>query len=105
MQLAEICAEFEAVAWETPAANIRFKAIRRERVQLRLLELTRGFVEHDWCEKRHFGYVLTGELAIELPEGTIRVREGQGIVLSGASTRHKASPVTNKVTLFLVEDA
>jgi quercetin dioxygenase-like cupin family protein len=102
---ADIRAEFEAVAWESPAPHYRFKAIRRDGVQLRLVEFARGFVEHDWCEKRHVGYVLSGELQIELPEGTTRVREGQGIVLSGVNAKHKASAVSDTVTLFLVEDA
>jgi len=105
MRPADIRAEFETVAWESPGPNVRFKAIRRDGAQLRLLELSRGFVEEEWCGKKHIGYVLSGELAIELPEGTIHIREGEGLVLPGANAKHKASPVTDTVTLFLVEDA
>lgn len=105
MRPEDIRAEFETVAWESPAPKIRFKAVRRNGVQLRLLEFSRGFVEHDWCTKRHIGYVLAGELALEMPEGTVRLRAGEGIVLPGAKTKHKATALTDTVTLFLVEDA
>jgi quercetin dioxygenase-like cupin family protein len=105
MPPSDIRAEFETVAWESPAPHYRFKSIRRDGVQLRLVEFTRGFVEHDWCAKRHIGYVLSGELLVEMAEGKTRVREGEGIVLSGANAKHKASAVTDTVTLFLVEDA
>ena len=105
MRSPDIRAEFAAVPWETPARNVRFKAITKNGVQLRLLEFSRGFVEHDWCTRKHIGYVLSGELAIELPEGVVRIREGEGLVLSGSGAKHKASPVTETVTLFLVEGA
>ena len=105
MRPADVRAEFDTVAWESPAPNVRFKAIRRNEVQLRLLEFSRGFIEHDWCSKKHFGYVLSGELALEMPEGTVRVRAGEGIVLPGADAKHKASALTDTVTLFLVENA
>lgn len=101
----DIRAEFAAIPWESPARNVRFKAIRKNGVQLRLLEFSRGFVEDDWCSKKHIGYVLSGELAIELPEGPVHIRAGEGLVLSGPGAKHKASPVTETVTLFLVEDA
>lgn len=100
----DIRAEFAAIPWESPAQNVRFKAITKNGVQLRLLELSRGFVEPDWCTKKHIGYVLSGELVIELPEGPVRIREGEGLVLAGPSAKHKASPVTETVSLFLVED-
>jgi quercetin dioxygenase-like cupin family protein len=105
VQPADVRAEFETVAWESPAPKVRFKVIRRNGVQLRLLEFSRGFVEDDWCTKKHYGYVLAGELALEMPEGTVHVRAGEGIVLSGVNSKHKASALTDTVTLFLVEDA
>jgi len=105
MQPADVRAEFETVDWQSPAPKVRFKAISRAGVKLRLLEFSRGFVEHDWCTKKHIGYVLAGELALEMPEGTVHLRAGDGIVLPGAETKHKATALTDTVTLFLVEDA
>ena len=105
MRSGEVRAQLETVAWESPAPKVRFKAISRGGVKLRLLEFSRGFVEHDWCTKKHIGYVLAGELALEMPEGTVRLRAGDGILLPGADTRHKATALTDTVTLFLVEDA
>lgn len=100
----DIRAEFATVPWESPGQNVRFKAITKNGVQLRLLEFRRGFVEHDWCSKKHTGYVVSGEHVIELPEGPVHIRAGDGLVLSGPSAKHKAWPVTEIATLFLVEE-
>jgi len=101
----DVRTQFDTVARESPAPNLRFKAIRRGGVQQRLLEFSRGFVEHDWCTKKHVGFVLAGELALEMPEGSARLPAGDSIALPGEEAKHKASALTDTVTLFLVEDA
>jgi len=41
----------------------RSKFFQQEDKQIRLVEFTDEFVEPDWCEKGHIGYVLEGTLA------------------------------------------
>ncbi|HET8563376.1 MAG TPA: phosrestin [Candidatus Binatia bacterium] len=105
MRTEEVTADFIQVAWESLATGVRVKVVRRGGLQLRLVQFSREFVEREWCEKKHTGYVIEGELAVEFASGTVRFHQGQGIVLPGGTGgKHKASSVTEVVTLFLVED-
>jgi hypothetical protein len=106
MHAQESLADFDLIDWQAPAPGVRFKAICRGGVQLRVVEFSREFIEIEWCEKKHFGFVLSGELKIEFPTEAVVFRQGQGLMLpGGVGSKHKASAVTPSVTLFLVEDA
>lgn len=59
-----------------------------------MLELTREFVEPDWCEKGHIGLVLEGAL-----------EEGDGLFIPpGPEGGHKARSLTAVARPVLVED-
>ena len=97
--------EFDSLAWQEALPGARFKAFSDGRKQMRLLEFTSGFVEPDWCEKGHAGFVLQGELEIDFDGKLVRYAEGAGILIPpGAASKHKARSVTPTVRLFLVED-
>jgi quercetin dioxygenase-like cupin family protein len=97
---------FDALEWQEGLPGARFKAYGDGRKRMRLLELSAGFVEPDWCDKGHAGIVLAGELEIDFDGRVVRYGEGDGILIpAGASARHKARPLTPSVRLFLVEDA
>lgn len=49
---------FDSLAWQEALPGARFKVFGDGRKQMHLLELTSGFVEPDWCEKGHVGFVL-----------------------------------------------
>jgi quercetin dioxygenase-like cupin family protein len=96
---------FDALEWQSSIHGARFKAFRSGTKQLRLVEFTSEFVEPDWCEKGHIGYVIQGELEIDFHGNLVRYPEGSGIFIpSGSASGHKARSVTPKVLLFLVED-
>jgi quercetin dioxygenase-like cupin family protein len=96
--------DFAALPWQSPAPGVRFKAVVRGGLKLRLLEFSPGFVEPDWCRKGHVGWVLEGTLRIEFPGGTETFRAGQGVfLLAGEAERHKAHVVGDAVRLILVE--
>lgn len=96
---------FDSLAWQTALPGARFKVFGDGRKQMRLLEFTSEFVEPDWCEKGHVGFVLQGELEIDFDGKIVRYEDGEGIFIpQGASTKHKARSVTPTVLLFLVED-
>ena len=97
---------FDALAWQAALPGARFKAHRRGQKQLRLLELTADFVEPHWCEKSHFGLVLSGELEIDFRGRIERYPTGSGILIAGGQeSAHKARAITPSALLFLVEDA
>ncbi|MEW6182519.1 MAG: phosrestin [Bacillota bacterium] len=96
---------FDSLAWQVPAAGVRFKVFRDGSMQVRLVEFTSGFVEHDWCEKGHIRVVLKGELEIDFRGRIVHYPEGSGIFIPvGPESGHKAGSVTSSILLFLVEE-
>jgi hypothetical protein len=96
---------FGELEWQNGIHGARFKAFRSGAKQLRLLEFTSEFVEPDWCEKGHIGFVVQGELEIDFRGQLVRYPEGSGVFIpAGPASGHKARSVTPAVLLFLVED-
>ena len=96
---------FGSMEWQSLIHGARFKVFRNGSKQLRLVEFTNEFIEPDWCEKGHVGFVIQGELEIDFHGSIVRYPEGSGIFIqSGSADRHKARSVTPTVLLFLVED-
>jgi quercetin dioxygenase-like cupin family protein len=96
---------FDFLEWQSGIHGARFKAFRSGTKQLRLVEFTSEFVEPDWCEKGHIGFVIQGELEIDFHGDLVRYPEGSGIFIpAGLASAHKGRSVTPKVLLFLVED-
>jgi hypothetical protein len=96
--------EFNTFPWEVLGQYVRQKKVVIEDRVLRLLELTDGFAEADWCCRAHDGYVVTGELQLTFSERSTVLGPGSGLHLDGCpSDRHKASVIHGPVLLFLVE--
>ena len=96
---------FDQIEWHSPQPGVRFKVRRDESKQVRLVEFTSEFVEAEWCEKGHAGFVLTGELEVDFGGQVVRFPEGAALLIpAGAPHAHKARAVTSVVRLFLVED-
>jgi quercetin dioxygenase-like cupin family protein len=94
---------FDALEWQNGRPGARFKVFQNGTKQLRLLELTQEFVEPEWCEKGHLGFVVQGELEIDFQGQSVRYPQGSGIFIL-ADSAHKARSITPAVLLFLVED-
>lgn len=96
---------FDEIEWQSPQPGARFKVFRDGKRQVRLLELTSEFVETEWCEKEHAGFVVEGELEIDFSGRLVRFPQGSALVIPpGAQHAHKARAVTDTVRLFLVEE-
>jgi quercetin dioxygenase-like cupin family protein len=97
---------FDQIEWHSPQPGFRFKAARRGSKQMRLVEFTSDFVEREWYEKGHAGFVLAGELEIDFSGHVVRFPEGSALLIpAGPDHRHKARVLTPLVRLFLVEEA
>jgi quercetin dioxygenase-like cupin family protein len=71
---------------------------------VRLVEFTSEFVEREWCDKGHTGFVVAGELEIDFSGHVVRFPEGSALLIpAGSHHRHKARVLTPRVCLFLVE--
>ena len=96
---------FDALEWQNGIHGARSKVFQSGAKQLRLLELTREFIEPEWCEKGHMGFVIQGELEIDFQGQLVCYPQGAGIFIpAGSINAHKARLITPKVLLFLVED-
>ncbi len=96
-------ARFDDITWVEVAAGAREKRFQSGPNVCRLLELSTRFVELEWCQNAHFGYVINGQFSIEFRDQVTHYRGGDGICIhAGAASEHKAA-VSDKVTLFLVE--
>jgi quercetin dioxygenase-like cupin family protein len=97
--------DFESLPWKTPLPGARFKAHREGAKQIRLLEFSVEFVEPDWCERGHVGFVLEGTLEVDFKGHVVVYPQGSGIFISsGSAMAHKARSLTPTVLLVLVED-
>jgi quercetin dioxygenase-like cupin family protein len=95
--------DFNSLPWETLAPGARVKIHSEAKRQVRLLELSRGFAEREWCTRGHIGYVLEGRVTIDFDGRHEVYRAGDGVFIP-AGARHKAAALTDTVTLVLVED-
>jgi hypothetical protein len=96
---------FSALEWTTTASGARQKVFDRGGKRLRLLEFSREFVEAEWCRKGHVGVVLQGALELDFNRRIERFDAGDGLFVSaGEASKHKARAISERVTLFLVED-
>jgi len=96
---------FDTLSWQDGLPGARFKLYREGKRQLRLVEFSSEFVEPDWCEKGHTGYVLEGTLEIDFKSHKITYPQGSDICIPpGPDTGHKAKPLTPVVKLILIEE-
>ena len=98
-------ARFDSLPWQIEIEGARQKAVKRGRQRLRLLQISRSFVEREWCIRGHVGYVLQGELDVDFDGHVVRFSAGDGIwIPAGPQHKHKPKAVSKVVKLFLLED-
>lgn len=98
--------DFDKMEWIPGLNGLRFKLHRAGGKQVRLLELTKEFVEPGWCEKGHAGTVLAGDMEIDFRGRIIKYQQGDVLFIPpGAESSHKARALSDRVLLLLVEDS
>lgn len=93
----------DSLPWTQVAPGLREKVLECGEYRFRLIEFTDSFREHDWCTRKHSGYVLAGEIIISIDGRLIRFQAGDVINLP-AGTPHRHDKTVSVATLFLVED-
>ena len=98
-------ADFNSVPWTQGDAGVRSKKIAGENQQLRMVEFSYGFTEHDWCRSSHAGYVLSGAFTVDYSGKTERYSAGDAFIIrAGETDKHKVvMGEGEKVTLLLFE--
>ncbi len=96
--------DFDSMAWQSPLDGLRFKAVKHNGRQLRLVEYRKTMEPH-WCEKGHIGYVLEGRIEIEFNKHLELFNQGDGVFIpAGRKHRHMARILTETVKIIFVED-
>jgi quercetin dioxygenase-like cupin family protein len=96
--------EFDKMLWQVPMPGVRHKYFDQNGMRLRLVEYSKDMPAH-WCEKGHFGYVIEGKMEIEFENSKETYSDGDGIFLpNGPDHKHKAQTITEKATVFFVEN-
>lgn len=84
---------FNSIQWQSTILEARSKVYQQDGKQIRLVEFTDKFVELDWCEKGHVGYVLDGTLEVDFKGRVVVYYQGSGIFIpSGVETPIKRDP-------------
>ena len=97
--------DFKHMPWDAPAVRVRAKVHEHGGRRLRLAEFTRELVEPHWCTKGHIGYVLEGEMEIDFHGKVVVFRTGDGLFIPpGEPHKHRATVLTDSVTVILVEN-
>jgi quercetin dioxygenase-like cupin family protein len=97
--------DFNALQWQSPGPDARFKAAAEDGKRMRLMELDKGFQDQIWCEAGHVGYVLEGEMEIDFGGEVTRFKTGDGIYIPGGRQhKHKAHVMSDKVRVILIEE-
>lgn len=100
----EYLINFESLPWHSSVPGMRSKFYTNDDVKLRLVEFSEEFVETEWCQKGHIGYVLEGEMVLDICGELKHFKTGNGIFIpEGKSHKHKETVKTTK--LILVERA
>lgn len=97
--------DFANIPWAiTP--GVKVKAYEGQAYKIRIIEFNEDFVEEDWCQNGHYGYVLDGEMNIDFNGDIIHYRKGDGLYIpAGSEDKHKAIIAKGKfVRLLLVEE-
>ena len=97
--------KFKQLAWEIPRQGVKQKIHSNGQSRLRLIQFDDTFVEEDWCSKGHVGYVVEGEMTINVNGAMNTYKKGDGLWLEqGESNQHKVIIEKGKrVELILFE--
>ena len=75
----------------------------RNRIRVRMVEYTPGYLADHWCKKGHFLLVVSGELTTELADGReFRLTPGMSYQVADGAEAHR-SRTAHGATLFIVD--
>ena len=96
---------FENIEWESPQEGVEQKVYATNNRKLRLLRFSDSFVENEWCNKGHVGFVLKGEMKVDFNGNMKSYREGDGLWIDeGEKSKHKVVMERGKqIELILFE--
>ncbi|MGD0998366.1 MAG: hypothetical protein ABR941_08645 [Thermoleophilia bacterium] len=99
----DVLVDFGSVPWQATSPGARVKVVVRGAQRVRLMELTEGFAEPQWCTQGHAGRVLEGALRLRTRAGVRRLQQGDVFVIEpGERHAHKAELGSGERALLLL---
>lgn len=97
--------DFSSLAWQNSSKGLLYKTYNDGKRQISILEYSHDFVDKEWCQRGHYGYVIEGQGELIFSGIKVQVSAGDGIFLpAGPENKHQFKALSDKVTLFLVGD-
>jgi hypothetical protein len=94
---------FENIEWASLGAGARCKRYVAGDQIVRLVEFSEGFLEEDYCQNGHAGYVIGGSFCIEYGGVIERYTMGDTFLIKkGEQDKHKAILGTGEKVLLLL---
>jgi len=95
---------FDDMDWFEAGDGMRYKRIQLGETQVRLVEWDHAMIHADWCLKGHIGYVIDGEVEINIAGKVFRYGAGDVfIVPEGVDHKHRPNVLSEKMRFFSVE--
>ena len=95
---------FEDIPWNDIAPGAREKAFQCDSKTVRVLQLSPGFEEVEWCRRQHLGFIVSGSLEIQFTNRVLKYEQGDGIsIAAGEISKHSARVGEEPVTMFLID--
>lgn len=80
-----------------------WQTVQYERLRIRIVEYSAGYLADHWCEKGHIVHCLEGEFVSELKTGEkIKLSAGQTYVVSDEMSSHR-SVTTVRAKLLIID--
>ncbi len=90
--------------WRELAPGLREKSHDSGKSLFRLVEFSAPFTEQEWCTKQHAGFVLQGEIVVNVDGQLVTYRQGDVIALP-SGVRHRHDTTVKTAQLFLIENS
>lgn len=95
--------QFRKLPWQKVHEFASQKLIDDGEKRVRLLKLSPGFQEQEWCSRGHTGYVIDGALVMKFEQDSVTYDAGDAILVSSGQA-HKAHTGSSSALLFLIDD-
>ena len=81
---------FDQIKWDSPIKGMKQKVYDNGNSILRLIHFNAQFIELDWCQKAHIGYILEGEMTIQFKNHLEHYTKGDILdIPKGEAHQHK----------------
>ncbi|NNE01453.1 MAG: cupin domain-containing protein [Pirellulaceae bacterium] len=92
-----------AQPWQQLADGLREKSCDVGPQRFRIVEFSEPFEEPEWCYRGHAGYVLSGQMIVNV-DGVMTTYRAGDVISLPRGVRHRHHTTIETTQLFLVED-